>query len=129
MIVQSQTWTGTFTIDSTCNTVVCCCLNGQIVITHPTTSILAFTSGINGPCGNLATFTGTTPYPNGYAGYLTLGIQNLTLTLSSDSNTISAVNPTSSACNGNAKRNSAIKQFGNTMAIAALVFIGLTKVV
>jgi hypothetical protein len=99
------------------------------VITHPITNYLAFTSGLNGVCGSSTTYIGTTPYPNGYTGYLTLGGQNLTLTLSSDSNTISAFNTISPACSGNAKRNSAIKQFGNTMAIAALVFIGLTKVV
>jgi hypothetical protein len=135
MVVQSQTWTGTFTADSKCNTAACCCLNGQIVITNYTTNTttnLAFTSGVKGACADLtidaATYTGTIPYPNNYTGYLANGAQYVTLTLSPDSNTISTVDSRNSACNGNAKRNSAIKQFGNTMAIAALVFIGLTQV-
>jgi len=104
-------------------------LNGQIVVTHPSTNILAFTSGLSGQCGGFTTFSGTASYPSGYVGYVTISGQNLTLTLSNNSNTIAAVNPTSSACNGNANRNAAIKHFDNNIAIVALLFIGLTKIV
>jgi len=129
VIVQSQTWIGTYTAGSTCNTAVCCCSSGQIVVTNPTINMLAVTFGLTGPCSSLTTYSGTTPYPSGYTGYLIFAGQNLTLILSSNSQTIYTINPTSPACNSNAIRNSAIKQFGNTMAIVALIFIGLTKVV
>ncbi len=85
IVVQSQQWTGTFTADSTCSTTVCCCLNGKIVITHPSTSILAVSSGLSGQCGVLTTFANTAPYPNGYSGYITVINVNLTLTLTADS--------------------------------------------
>jgi hypothetical protein len=129
VFVQSQTWIGNYTAGSTCNTTICCCSSGQIVVTNPTTNILAVTFGLTGQCSSFTTYNGTTPYPSGYTGYLTFAGRNLTLILSSNSQTISTINPTSSACNSNAIRNSAIKQFGNTMAIVALIFIGLTKVV
>jgi len=127
--VQSQQWTGTFKTDSTCSTIFCCCLNGQVVVTQPSTSILAMTSGLSGQCSGQTTFSTTTPYPSGYSGYVTVYGQNLTLTLSSNSDTISAVNPLNSACDGNAYRSIAIKQFGNIMTIVALLFIGQTKIV
>ena len=129
IFVQSQQWTGTFTADSTCSRSVCCCLDGSIVVTRPSTNILAMSSGLSGQCGTLTTFATTSPYPSGYSGYVTLSGTNLTLTLSSDSNTIAAVNPSSSACNGNARRNAAIQQFGNVMAMMVLVFTGMMKVV
>ena len=129
MIVQSQTWAGTYTADSTCNRTVCCCLNGQVVVSQPSIGILLITSGLSGVCDGISTFTDNATYSGGYTGYLTVDSQNITLTLSSDSKTITAVNPSSSACNGNASKNSAIKQLGNTMAMIVLVLIGLIKTV
>ncbi len=104
-------------------------MNEQIVVTHPSTSILAISSGLSCQCGDLTTFSNTAPYPNGFSGYMTVNKVNLTLILSVDSNSIQVVNPTNSACNGNVYQSAAIKQFGNTMAIAVLILIGLTKTV
>src|SRR5689334_13226735 len=111
ILVHSQQWTGIFTADSTCSRTLCCCLDGTIVVTRPSTNILAMSSRFSGQCGTLTIFAGTTPYPNDYSGYLMIGNTNLTLTLSCNSNTITVVNPTNSACNGNAYRSTAIKQF------------------
>lgn len=128
ILVHSQQWTGTFTADSTCSRTLCCCLDGTITVTRPSSSILAMASGLSGQqCGGSNTLVATTPYPSGYSSYLTLGTANLSLTLSSDSNTIAAVNPSSSACNGNANRSDAIKIFGNITAITVLLFIGIAK--
>lgn len=128
ILVHSQQWTGTFTADSTCNRTLCCCFDGTITVTRPSSSMLAMSSGLSGQqCGGLTTFYGTTPYPSGYSGYLSMSGTNLTLTLSSDSNTITGVNPSNAACNGNANRSDAIKIFGNIMAITVLLFIGIAK--
>jgi len=104
-------------------------LNGQIVVTHPSTNILAISSGLSCQCGGLTTFSNTTPYPNGYSGYMTVNNVNLTLILSVDSNSIQVVNPTNSAYNGNVYQSAAIKQFENTMAMAVVILIELTKTV
>jgi hypothetical protein len=127
MAVQSQTWIGTYTTDSTCSRTACCCLDGQIVVIHPSTSILAVTSGLIGICYGVTTYSGTTSYPSVYTSYFTVsGTQPLTLTLSSDSKTIAGVNPLNSACNGNAVKSGAIKQMTNTTTMVALVFVGVT---
>lgn len=128
--VQSQTWTGTFTADSTCDRTVCCCLDGTIVITNSSTNMLSGTSGLAGVCANNAnTLSFNTSFPSSYTSYITINGANITLTLSNNSNTIFASNPGNATCNGYAYRNTAIKQFGNFMALLALLAIGLTKII
>ena len=121
--VQSQTWTGTYTADSSCSTSVCCCLAGQVKVTSISTNTYWVTSSTSGTCG-VMTFTGTA-YTSGYTGWMVVGSDNDTLTLSSDSNTITVTNPVTSACSGKGVKSGAIKQHVNVMILFGLVLIGI----
>ncbi len=88
---------------------------------------LIHTVGLISQCFGVPTVSGDGPYLSGYSGYVIIDGQNLTLTLSSNSDTISIVNPMYSTCNDKAYRSAAIKQFGNIITIVALLFIAVIK--
>ncbi len=99
------------------------------MVTRPSTSILAITSGLSDQCSG--TLVGSIPYPSGYTSYLTNPQSEFNVYThdSSKSRTIHGVNSTKSACNGNAGNNTAMKQLSNTMVIIMMIFIGLTETV
>ncbi len=98
MTVHSQTWNGTFIPDSACNTGTCCCVSSEIIITRPTSSLLAFNGSLNGVCLGRTSFSSTAAYPNGYTVSITISIVTLGITLSNDSNTLTIANSLSSSC-------------------------------
>lgn len=122
--VQSQIWTGTFNITPSCNTAYCCCFSGQLVMTQPVTSTLSITTGLDGLCFGLSTFSIIIPYPTGYTSSVALISQLLSLTLGSDSNTITITNNLIPQCNGNSIRNDANKHNINVMILIIVGFIG-----
>lgn len=120
---QGQTWAGTYKADSSCSTSSCCCLSGSVVLTSSSTNVYTVTSGASGVCGGATTFTGTA-YTSGYTGWILVVGNNDTLTLSSDSNTITVTNPVYSACSGKGSKNSAIKQHSSIIMLFVITLIG-----
>jgi hypothetical protein len=110
--IRCQSWPGTYTVGSTCNTTACCCFTGQITITGYNSTNLYITSGANGTCN--ATYVNGTfnanVTANNYSISTNLGGQGYSLSLSSDNRIITAtINITTSICNVNATKNQAIR--------------------
>ncbi|CAF0951443.1 unnamed protein product [Adineta steineri] len=121
--VQSQTWAGTYTPDSTCSTSACCCLSGQVVVTSASANTYTVNSGTNGVCGGVNTFTGTA-HTDGYTGWMVV-TDNNTLTLSSDSNTINVISPSNAACSGQGVKSGVIKQHPNIIMLFTISLISM----
>jgi hypothetical protein len=118
---QSQTWTGTFNITPSCDTAHCCCFSGQLVMTQSTSSTLSLTTGLSGLCFGQSTMSITIPYPTGYTSSLGLVDQLLSLTLSSDSNTITITNNLIPQCNENSVRSDVNQHNINIMILIIVV--------
>jgi hypothetical protein len=123
--VQSQTWIGTFNITPSCNTAYCCCFSGQLVVIPAGASTLSLTTGLDGLCFGLSTFSIIIPSPTGYTSSLGLIGQLLSLTLGSNSNTITITNSLIPQCNGNTVRNDANQHNMNVMILIIVGFIGI----
>jgi hypothetical protein len=121
---QSQTWTGTYTVGSGCSTAICCCLSGQMVVTSSSTNYYTVTVPISGQCGNYTTFS-TSATLTGYTGSVTMLGNPFLLTLSSNSQTITATNTLYSACSGTATKSGAIKQHANIIMLFAIALVGM----
>ena len=103
----------------------CCCLVG--VCTVAQSGANALSSGpVAGQCGGLTSTTITvTPYPTTNSFSATLqGGDSSTFTLSGDSNTITQVDNTDSACSGGAIRNAAMRGL-NVLSLPVLAFLGV----
>ncbi|CAF1657950.1 unnamed protein product [Adineta ricciae] len=123
--IQSQTWTGTYTPDSLCNTASCCCLSDKAVITSSSANTYTVLSGASGACGGATTFTGIL-YTNGYTGWMVVGVDNDTVTLSSDSANITVTNSRHPACSGNGVKNGSTIQHPNIVSyIIGYVLMGM----
>ena len=127
MAVQAQTWVGNYAVDLTvCNGTQCCCFTGIVSLTRPTTTALVVNSKVNGTqCsgGNVFLYNGY--YPSGYYTTLNMGSQNLDITLSADSQTITAVNPLNAACNGKAVKSDGAKPMINSMGMATVILLAV----
>jgi hypothetical protein len=121
--VQSQTWTGSYTADSSCNTLICCCMSGQVVVTSSSTNVYSVTSGASSLC-SATSLTGTF-YASGYTGWVVVLGNNVTFTLSSDSHTITVTNPAAPACGGKGVKSGAIKQHTNIIMLLAIGLVGV----
>ena len=123
--IQSQTWIGTFNITPSCNTAYCCCFSGQLVVAPASPSTLSLTTGLNGLCFGLSTFSIVIPAPTGYTSSLGLIDQLLSLTLGTNSNTITITNNLIPQCNGASLRSDANQQNMNIMILIIVGFIGV----
>ena len=121
---QSQSWAGTYTTDSSCNTSVCCCMSGQVVARSSSTNTYTVISPMIGACGNVTTFVGT-GYTSGYTGWMQVGIDNDTLTLSSDSYNITVTNTVHPHCSGKGFKSGTIKQHANIIMLFAIALVGV----
>jgi hypothetical protein len=98
--VHSQTWAGTFTLNSTCDTNTCCCLSNTLQLTAVSSTILAFNTSLAGIlCEGLTSYSGQGTYPTGYTNTISVSIITLTMTLSNDSSMISITSSLGAACN------------------------------
>ncbi len=122
--VQSQIWAGTYKADSSCNTTICCCLSGQVVLTNSSTNIYTVASSVSGVCGTATAFVGTA-YTSGYTGWLLVASNNDTLTLSSDSTTITVTNTVYPACSGKGVKSGASKQHANIIMLFGIALVGV----
>ncbi|CAF1030225.1 unnamed protein product [Adineta steineri] len=122
--VQSQSWAGTYTPDSSCSTSTCCCLSGQAVVKSLSTNSYTVNSGASGICYGATTFTSIL-YTSGYAGSMMVNADNDTLSLSSDSRNITVTNPTHPACSGKGYKSGAIAQQANIITLLALFLVGM----
>ncbi|CAF1147498.1 unnamed protein product [Rotaria sordida] len=104
MIVHAQVWEGNFTADSSCDTSQCCCLSGQIVISHPESASISFYASLTGMCFGLTDYSGTSDYPSGYIISVAIAFITLTIKLSNDSNYIDIDNSLGAACSVHAAR-------------------------
>ncbi|CAF1102936.1 unnamed protein product [Adineta ricciae] len=114
---QSQTWAGIYQMNTTCITSTCCCLVNDIVLTRPSLNILAFNATLSGQCFGLPSITSSIGYPVGYSLSLSISIVTLTVLLSNDSNTLTAVNPLISQCTGRAVRKTALVAGSTTASV------------
>lgn len=122
---QSQSWAGTYTVNSGCSTSTCCCLSGQVTVASTSTNTYSFSSPVSGACSGATTASGSFT-ASGYTGSATLLSQAFTLSLSSDSKTITATNVGSPACSGTATKSAAIKQHSNIIILSsAIAFISI----
>lgn len=96
--VWAQTWAGTYIPSSSCNKSACCCMNGLLMVTRPSSNSLLITSGLNGMCAGKLIFSVLTTYPSGYTTNVSFSGQKFTCTLSSDSQNISVVSASNSKC-------------------------------
>jgi len=95
-----------------------------VVFTSSSTNIYAVTSSVTGVCGGATTFTGTA-YTSGYTGWMMEVGNNDTLTLGSDSRTITVTNPVYSACSGKGTKSGTIKQHANIILLFAIALLGI----
>jgi hypothetical protein len=114
---QSQTWAGTYTINSGCSTSSCCCLTGQVTVTSTSTNTYSYSSPVTGICFGATTASGTFT-ASGYTGSATILGQAFTLSLSSNSQTITINNGAYPACSGSGVRSGAIKQHSNIIMLS-----------
>jgi len=121
---QSQTWAGTYTVNSGCSTSACCCLSGQVTVTSIATNTYSFSSPVSGVCLGATTASGNASV-SGYSGSTTILGQAFTLSLSSNSQTITANNVASPQCSGTATKSAAIKQHANIIMFFAIALIGM----
>ena len=122
-VVQSQTWEGNYTTDSSCDTTSCCCLSGKVIVAYGAPNLYAVVSGVSGVCGGQTIFSGVA-HTNGYSGWMVVGSTNDTLTLSGDSQTVTLANPTYSACNGRGTKSAAVKEHGDmSMFFGTLILL------
>ncbi|CAF3084011.1 unnamed protein product [Rotaria sp. Silwood2] len=137
MTVHSQTWVGTFTADSGCDTNQCCCLSNKIVIGRPTSDTISFNTSLTGICLGQTSYSGITDYPDDYVISVSVSIITLTITLSSDSNSIDIINSLGPSCGVTATRdiidttqitgtipgNDAVRKYINTFTFFSLAFL------
>lgn len=97
--IQAQTWSGIYQTDSTCNREQCCCMNGRMVVSPLSTSIMTVAADMDGRCGSVNRIEVHTGQPTGYTVFLQMIGTILELRLSSDSRTMTFINPTNVACN------------------------------
>jgi hypothetical protein len=99
--VHSQTWTGSFTWDSECDTTQCCCPTGAMTTSKSGFSLLMRMNLVG--CST-SLFTYSFAYPNGYSFTTAASFGEQTYTLSSDGTTISSSFSAYTYCNGIATR-------------------------
>lgn len=87
--VDSQQWIGNFTVDSGCNMNQCCCLTNTIAISTTPSNQIAFNASLSGVCFGQTGYYGTADNPNGFTMTAGNAMASFTITLSSDSNTLS----------------------------------------
>ncbi len=110
-VVDSQTWAGTFLVNSACNPSSCCCLVDSILLTHPSSNILVFNTSLDGAiCLGHTYYANQGPYPTGYTLTVTMSIITLTITLNSDSSMLTISNSLSPSCDVTAVRQMIILQ-------------------
>jgi hypothetical protein len=122
---QSQNWAGTYTVNSGCSTSSCCCLSGQLVVTSTSTNYYSVNSPVSGVCFGATTYSVSNVYLPGYSGSVTSNGASFTLTLSSNSQTITAVNTQYPSCSGTATKSGAIKQHANIIMLFAITLVGM----
>ncbi|CAF0849747.1 unnamed protein product [Adineta steineri] len=122
-VAQSQSWAGTYTADSSCSTATCCCLSGHILVTSLSGNNYTISSSASGVC-NSTLFTGTL-YTNGYAGSIVMGVDNDTVSLSSDSLTINITDPINSTCSAKGIKSGTMAQHANIITLLALFQLGM----
>ncbi len=105
--VQSQNWLGNYTASSSCSTILCCCLSGQVVVTTVSTNTISFTTGLSGGvlCGYAPSYTINMSTPTTYVSGLTITPYTLTFMLSPDSLTINVTSTQGSSCGGTLTKN------------------------
>jgi hypothetical protein len=107
VIIQCQTWAGSYRWASSCNQTACCCGSGTINITQISPTVLGVITGANSLCPvpviyeNLVNISGYTIYQQQPFG-------TVVWTLSSNSQSFTLASSSfSSACNDGAVKNSA----------------------
>ncbi|CAF1415585.1 unnamed protein product [Rotaria sp. Silwood1] len=142
MTVHAQTWAGSFTTDSSCDTSQCCCLSNKIVIARPSSNLIFFNTSLSGMCLGQTSYSGTSDYPSGYSVTVSVSIVTLTITLSGDSNSITIDNSLGPSCGVQATRdvttteftteitvtvssNDAVRKYINTFTFLSLTFFYL----
>lgn len=107
---NSQSWTGTYTVQSGCNTNTCCCLTKTVTVTRPSTNKLKIESDVAGNCGGQSKFLAEVAEPKGYTTLTEIGGNSFNITLSSDSRTVNVINLSFPTCSGKGVKNGAVKQ-------------------
>jgi hypothetical protein len=125
--VYSQTWNGTYNVDSTCNVDDCCCLSNQIIITGSTSNSFAFNTSLNGMCLGETSYSGEFADPIGYTVTLTISTVTLTITLtitlSNDSSTLTVTNSLGSSCGVEAIRQGTIVETSTIHSNAVRLYV------
>lgn len=103
--VHSQTWTGVFNIDSSCETESCCCLSNQIVMTRPTTDTISFNVSLAGTfCMGTTSYSGTADYPTEYMISVEVSIITITFELNDESTMLTISSSLGDQCTSYATR-------------------------
>ena len=130
-MAQCQSWTGTYATNASCDTSVCCCLSGQLVVGNYSSTSLNMTSRLNGLCTNQTTWAAIV-YPVAFQATMWVDLnQPLYLNLSSDSQKITVNNVFNSRCSmmlvktitttSNAKRQSSSIYFALPLVLLGLI--------
>lgn len=102
--VESQIWTGTFNVTAGCDTTACCCPTNQAMVIQSAADTLTFNTSITGVCFYRDSVSASVAYPNGYSFQIEYLIITLTITLSSDSNSLTITNSMGESCGSQATR-------------------------
>jgi hypothetical protein len=105
--VQPQNWVGTYTPDSSCPTASCCCISGQVVVTTVSANMVSFTAGLSGILCVSTTYAANLTTPTTYVTTISISGIPVTLTLSSDSLSITVTNSFIASCDATLTKNAA----------------------
>ena len=146
VVVQSQTWVGSYTPDSSCNVNQCCCISNKMIITQPASNTISFNTSLAGVCFGQTSYGGDVTYSGGYSISISNSLVTLVITLSSDSNSLTITSSMGSACTVGAvrdattaaastvsnpavsvsttsRRNSAVQNNGRIMMLLNFIFV------
>lgn len=102
--VEGQNWIGIFSVENGCDQQQCCCLLGPVTLKNTDSTKLQIESRIAGrycPSSSLAV---AIAHPTGFSTYYPFLDDQVQLTLSADSNTITAQSSLLAQCRGRAVR-------------------------
>jgi len=99
-------WPGIYSIDNSCNRFLCCCLDGQLILTRMTGQKLRFQASLKGfNCPETLSVDGIIDEPTGFDTSITLLGEKSTVTLSKDSTEVSIFTINDLRCSTHAFRN------------------------
>ena len=134
MVAHAQTWTGSYTIDSSaCDPSLCCCPQGILVLAQPFASVLLVNCPVNGTfCFGQSSLATVAAYPTSYQSIMNVSGLVVEMDLSPDSQVINVTSKVIVPCTATAvKSKPAVssssvtnKQSSSTGVLFSVILLG-----